>query len=92
MPKPPRKHLLATQWQGMGSLAMLHTDLAPADFLALGLAFFQGVRGRCRGKLQVRFHCCQPEAVLVGKEVAGPLAALAFKERRGSEVFQAAAR
>lgn len=27
-----------------GVLAMLHTDLAPADFLALSMAFFQGVR------------------------------------------------
>lgn len=76
----------------MGSLAELHAHPAPAGPLALGLALFQGVRGGRRGKLQVRAHCRQPEAILVRKKVASSLPALAFEEWCGSEVFQTAAR
>lgn len=91
MPSPPSKFLLVTWWQAAGSLAVLHTDLAPANFLALGLAFFQGVRWGCWGKLQVRSHSCQPEAILICKKVASSLTSLAFKERCSSEILQAAA-
>lgn len=36
----PRRFLSATGRRVVGSLAHLHADLAPADFLPLGLAFF----------------------------------------------------
>jgi len=71
---------------------VLHADLAPAGFPALGLNFFQGVRCRARGKLQVWIHRGQPEAVLVCKKVTGSLPTLAFKEWCSSEVLEAAAR
>lgn len=84
-----------TSFQGPGgpsskSLAGPHAHLAPADLLALGLAVFQGVWRWWRGKLCVWWHCGQPEAVLVGEEVARALPTLAFEEGGRPEVLQTA--
>lgn len=69
----------------------LAADLAAADLGALQ-ASFQGLLLRRRAKLQLGVHGGQPEAVLVGEEVAGAPGPVALNEWRGAEILQAGAR
>jgi len=73
------------------SLQILGTHLASADACA-HLFALQSVLRRAADELVVVLHGGQPEAVLVGEEVAGAPRAVALDERRGPEVFQTGAR
>jgi len=68
----------------------LDADLAPGDTLA-HVARLEGLLLR-RDKLFVALNGGEPEAVLVGKVVAGAAGAVALDEGSGTEVLQAGAR
>lgn len=67
---------------------VLHADLASADTREQ-LSCLQGLRGR--SLLEGLIDGGEPEALFVGKVVAGALGAITLDERRGSEVLQAGA-
>lgn len=62
--------------------------MAAADSGAL-LASLQRLLGWREGKLIFWIHGCQPEAVFIGKVVAGAPGAVALDERSRPEVLQA---
>lgn len=68
----------------------LAADLATADFGAF-LARLQGLLRRRVDELLTGVHSGEPEAVLVGKVVAGALGPVALDEGRGPEILQAGA-
>lgn len=68
----------------------LAADLAAADFGAF-LARLQGLLRRRVDELLAGVHSGEPEAVLVGKVVAGALGPVALDEGRGAEILQAGA-
>lgn len=71
-------------------LQNLAADLATADFGAF-LARLQGLLRRRVDELLTGVHSGEPEAVLIGKVVAGALGPVALDEGRGAEVLQAGA-
>lgn len=84
-------HLLLFSSLHLLLLQDLAADLAAADFGAL-LASLQGLLVRRIDELLVEIHGGEPEAVLVGKVVAGALGSVALDERRRTEILQAGAR
>lgn len=71
-------------------LQNLAADLATADFGAF-LARLQGLLRRRVDELLTGVHSGEPEAVLVGKVVAGALGPVALDEGCGAEILQAGA-
>lgn len=78
----PSVHLLLLQ--------DLAADLAAADSGAF-LARLHGLLRRRVDELLAGVHSGEPEAVLVGKVVAGALGPVALDEWRGAEILQAGA-
>ena len=68
------------------TLHAFHTHLAAAD-PGVELPGFQRLRYGLLPKLLPLFHRRQPEAVLVGKVVAGAPGTTALDERSGSEIL-----
>lgn len=72
------------------TLQIFHTHLAAAH-PGVELPSFQRLRNRLFPKLPSLLHRGQPEAVLVGKVVAGTTGAAALDERSGPKVLKAGA-